>query len=37
MAFAVGLLQQQRLLTECPPLQADRTFSDRRATLETML
>jgi ArsR family metal-binding transcriptional regulator len=37
MAFAVGLLQQLRLLTECPPLQADRTFSDRRATLEAMV
>lgn len=37
MAFAVGLLQQTRTLDECPPLQADANFSDRRVTLETML
>ena len=36
MAFAVGLLQQRRALGECPPLQADPSFNDRRATLETM-
>jgi ArsR family metal-binding transcriptional regulator len=37
MAFAVGLLQQTRTLDECPPLQADADFSNRRITLETML
>lgn len=37
MAFAVGLLQQNRMLNECTVLQADADFSDRRFTLETML
>jgi ArsR family metal-binding transcriptional regulator len=37
MAFAVGLLQQKRELSECPPLQADSGFADRRATLEAMI
>ncbi len=36
MAFAVGLLQRKRSLNECPLLQADDTWSDRRATLEAM-
>jgi ArsR family metal-binding transcriptional regulator len=37
LAFAVGLLQQKRALTECPPLQSDSSFADRKATLEAML
>jgi ArsR family metal-binding transcriptional regulator len=37
MAFAVGLLQQNRELAECPVLMADPTLADRRATLESML
>ena len=37
MAFAVGLLQQKRALAECPPLQTNGDFADRRAALETML
>jgi ArsR family metal-binding transcriptional regulator len=37
LAFAVSLIQQQRSLDECPPLQQDTAFSDRRATLEAML
>jgi ArsR family metal-binding transcriptional regulator len=37
MAFAVGLLQEKRFIRECPPLQRDEHFSDRRATLEAML
>ena len=37
MAFAVSLLQQTHTLDECPILQADADFSDRRVTLETML
>jgi ArsR family metal-binding transcriptional regulator len=37
MAFAFGLLQSQRALTECQPLQTDAAFADRRATLEAML
>jgi len=36
MAFAVGLLQQKRVLTECLPLRADDALTDRRATLEAM-
>ena len=36
MAFAVGLLQHQRRVIECPPLQADDALTDRRATLEAM-
>ncbi len=36
MAFAVGLLQHKRSVIECPPLQADGAFADRRATLEAM-
>ena len=36
MAFAFGLLQHKRMLTDCPPLQADVAFGDRRATLEAM-
>jgi ArsR family metal-binding transcriptional regulator len=37
MAFAVGLLQQTRTLAECPPLQTETGFDDRRAALEAML
>ena len=37
LAFAVGVVQQKRLLTECPPLQSDSSFADRKATLEAML
>jgi len=37
LAFAVGMVQQKRLLTECPPLQSDSAFADRKATLEAML
>lgn len=37
MAFAVGLLQQKRELTECLPLQTNNDFVDRLASLEAML
>ena len=37
LAFAVGLLQHKRKLVECPTLQVDPAFTDRRATLEAML
>jgi len=37
LAFAVAVLQQKRLLTECQPLQSDSSFADRKATLEAML
>jgi ArsR family metal-binding transcriptional regulator len=37
MAFAVSLLQQNRGLNECPVLETDPDFSDRRVALETML
>jgi ArsR family metal-binding transcriptional regulator len=37
IAFAVGLLQQKRALAECPPLQTNGDFADRRAALEAML
>jgi ArsR family metal-binding transcriptional regulator len=37
LAFAVRLLQQERELVECPPLQQDPSFTDRKATLEAML
>ena len=37
LAFAVGLLQQTRVLDECPPLQSDENLRDRRVTLEAML
>ena len=37
MAFAAALMQQKRVLSECSPLALDPTFSDRRATLETLL
>jgi ArsR family metal-binding transcriptional regulator len=37
MAFACNLLLQQRTLEECLPLRQDAVFSERMATLETML
>lgn len=37
MAFAVGLLQQNRALKECPVLAADPQFADRRVALDAML
>jgi len=37
MAFAVGLLQQEREVAECLPLVADAAQAQRRATLEAML
>lgn len=37
LAFAVAVVQQKRHLTECPPLQSDPLFTDRKATLEAML
>jgi len=37
LAFAVAVLQQKRVLTECQPLQSDSSFADRKATLEAML
>lgn len=37
LAFAVLLVQHKRRLEECIPLQNDLAFTDRRATLESML
>jgi ArsR family metal-binding transcriptional regulator len=37
MAFAVGLLQRKRALADCPSLQANSDFADRRAALEAIL
>ena len=37
MAFAFGLLQHKRAITDCPPIRSDGEFADRRATLEAML
>lgn len=37
MAFVVGLLQEKRFVHECAPLQRDKNFLERRATLEAML
>ncbi len=37
MAFAVGLLQEQRSVHECAPLVRDKNFSERRVSLEAML
>jgi ArsR family metal-binding transcriptional regulator len=37
MAFAVGLLQHTRTLTDCAPLQSNDAFSDRHKTLQAML
>lgn len=37
LAFAVAVLQHNRMLTECTPLQSDPSLVDRKATLEAML
>lgn len=37
LAFAVAVIQHNRTLTECTPLQSDSSFADRKATLEAML
>ncbi len=37
MAFAFAMLQGRRSASECPPLQSDGGFADRRAMLEAML
>ncbi|GAB4505764.1 MAG: (Fe-S)-binding protein [Anaerolineales bacterium] len=37
LAFAVALIQHKRAITECPPLQSDPSFTERKATLEAML
>ena len=37
LAFAVMLIQHKCALEECPPLQSDSSFADRKATLEAML
>jgi ArsR family metal-binding transcriptional regulator len=37
MAFAVGLLQQNRTLNECPVLASDPNHADRRAALDAIL
>jgi ArsR family metal-binding transcriptional regulator len=37
MAFAAALLQQKRLVAECPVLVSDPAFGERQATLEAML
>ena len=37
MAFAVALLQQKRLITECVFIESDPAFESQRATLAAML
>jgi len=37
LAFAVLLIQGQHTLEECPPMQQDPAFAERRSTLEAML
>ena len=37
MAFAVGLLQDRQKVANCPPMQADAAFAERRTALEAML
>lgn len=37
LAFAVGLIQQKKDLTECTPLQVEETFAERYTTLQFML
>jgi ArsR family metal-binding transcriptional regulator len=37
LAFAVLLIQQKHSLDECPPLQDDAAFADRKAALEAMI
>jgi ArsR family metal-binding transcriptional regulator len=36
MAFAAKLFMRERAAGECPPLQADPSFEERRITLESM-
>ena len=36
MAFAAKLFMQDRTIDECPPIVADPSFEDRRATLQAM-
>ena len=36
MAFAAGLVQQKRSVSECPMLVSDPAFGERQATLEAM-
>jgi ArsR family metal-binding transcriptional regulator len=37
LAFAVALMQQNRTLDECPAIQADLNYADRRAALSAMI
>jgi CO dehydrogenase/acetyl-CoA synthase gamma subunit (corrinoid Fe-S protein) len=37
MAFAFGLIQENRTLNECPPLIQNPDFADRRAVLSALL
>jgi CO dehydrogenase/acetyl-CoA synthase gamma subunit (corrinoid Fe-S protein) len=37
MAFAFGLLQQKRIVEECPVMAGDPTFTDRRAQLAALV
>lgn len=37
MAFAFALLRQERQISECPPLNGDPEFADRKAALVAML
>ena len=37
MAFAFGLIQENRTLSQCPPLTQDPNFADRRAVLSALL
>jgi ArsR family metal-binding transcriptional regulator len=37
MAFAVALLQANRVLDECPVMQSDAHFGDRRVTIMSLL
>jgi hypothetical protein len=37
MAFTFLLIQGKKTLDECPPLQSDPDFSDRRATIAVMV
>jgi ArsR family metal-binding transcriptional regulator len=37
MAFAIGLLQHTRTLTECAPLRSDDALADRSRALQAML
>jgi ArsR family metal-binding transcriptional regulator len=37
MAFAVGIIQQNRTVDECLPLASDPAFGDRRATIQGII